>query len=335
MKRIPLLLLITLILSCKPDNNDIIEVKKTYTVKLGLTKLPPLRNIDYKYYLWASKNGENKLIGSFSLYTEIEANEGQEFSDYFNFDSISKEWTEEEINITLTINSRSELTSEPSNWTVAKGSGNLSSNSITLSLKGGLFESENQSFLNSKASFFIKAPSINSSGANQNGIWFIKDLPPTESGFENLPVLGENWEYSAWILVDDMDDTDDIVAVPIGKFTNTTQADTSIYGNSFNNEFKGSNQVYPFIGEDFINDPNGKFPNLDFPLDLRKPSSVLNTKPYVMITIRPKSYTDSSKPFPIRAFTKSIVIDDQLSEKITMDNRNLTVGFAASLSFGE
>jgi len=29
------------------------------------------------------------------------------------------------------------------------------------------------------------------------------------------------------------------------------------------------------------------------------------------------------------------VIDDQLSEKITMDNRNLTVGFAASLSFGE
>ena len=163
MKRIPLLLLITLILSCKPDDNDIIEVKKTYTVKLGLTKLPPLRNNDYKYYLWASKNGDNKLIGSFLLYTEIKANEGQEFSNYFNFDSISKEWTEEEINITLTINSRSKLTSEPSNWTVAKGSGNLSSNSITLSLKGGLFESENQSFLNSKASFFIKTPSINSS----------------------------------------------------------------------------------------------------------------------------------------------------------------------------
>jgi len=44
-----------------------------------------------------------------------------------------------------------------------------------------------------------------------------------------------------------MDDTDDIVAVPIGKFTNTTQADTGIYGNSFNNEFKESKQVYPFI----------------------------------------------------------------------------------------
>ena len=318
--------------NCEKEEIIIEQSEKSYTLNLGLTKLPPMPSIEYKYFLWASKNGEDKLIGAFSILAEDEIVDGQEFSRYISFNGISKDWVEEEINITITIEKNSEMPSEPSNWIVSKGLGNLTSNSILLSLEGGLFESGNQSFLNSKAGFFLNAPSIGSIGGNHNGIWFIDDLSATAGGFEDFPALGERWEYSAWIILDDNTPADNSIPVPIGKFSNISQTDTSIYGTSFNNEFKGANSVYPFVGEDYIDDPNGKFSNLDFPLDLRRPSSVLNSKPSVIISIRPKSYANTSKPFPIWAFTKRINVTESLSEKIIMDNKNLTVDFSARLS---
>ncbi|WP_440881017.1 hypothetical protein [Tenacibaculum sp. C7A-26P2] len=322
--------LILLMASCDDTYSPPPETEKVYTLNLNLSNFPKNipNDLNLRNYLWVSKKGENKYI----------------FLKSFLFlrDSLhpsrkkilikQEELIEEDIDIIITVEESYKKPSEPSNWILCKGSGNLSSNPISLSFEDGLFNSENESFLNSKASFFLNAPSAGSVGGNHNGIWFINDLSATTGGFENFPVLGENWEYGAWILLDDNTPADNIVHLPIGKFTNISQADTSIYGTSFNNEFKGANSVYPFVGEDFIEDPNGKFSNLDFPLDLRRPSTVLNSHPNVIITIRPKSYENTTHPFFIWIFDKHIGINESLSEKIIMNNRNQGVNFSGKLS---
>ena len=327
--------LILSFISCDDTYSPPSEIeKKVYTLNLDLNNFPESLPIDIenlRYCLWGSKKGDNKqiLLKSFIF---LKGDSGIiNTADHFTI--TQKELIEEDIDITVTVEEKlGNEASEPSNWIVCKSSGNLSSSSISLSFKEGLFKSENESFMNSKVSFFLNAPSTGSVGGNHNGVWFINDLSATTGGFENFPVLGENWEYGAWISLDDNTPADNTVYVPIGKFTNTSQADTSIFGASFNNEFKGANSVYPFVGEDFIEDPNGKFSNLDFPLDLRKPSTVFNKSPNVIITIRPKSYDNTTHPFFIWVYSKQIGINESLSEKIIMDNRNQGVNFSGKLS---
>ena len=248
---------------------------------------------------------------------------------------MDKDWVEEDIDILLTVESASENISNPSDWIVATGSGNLSTNSISLSLENGLLGSDNPIFENSEVVFFLNAPSAGTMGGDQNGIWFIDAIPPTNGGFTNLPDLGANWEYSVWLTIGDFEMFGFGKYVPIGKFSDTSQADTSIYGPSFNNEFKGPNSSYPFVGEDFIADRNKRFPDLIFPLDLRKPLLAdidITTTCIVSISISPKSYADTLTPFSFVAFTKTLNADQPLSAMIVMDNNYLTDNFSGNLT---
>lgn len=303
--------------SCNSDNGSTESpINNTISLKLSLNSMPELFNGD-RYYLWAEKNGSFSRIGALPIIL----NEAFPYPFVWEMD---KDWVEEDINILITVESASENITSPSDWIVATGSGNLSTNSISLSLENGLLGSNNPIFENSEVVFFLNAPSAGTIGGDQNGIWFIDAIPPTNGGFTNLPDLGANWEYSVWLTLDDSDGFSCCSQVPIGKFSDASQADTSIYGPSFNNEFKGPNSSYPFVGEDFIADPNERFPDFLFPIDLRTCT--------VSISISPKSYAVTSTPFPFVAFTKTLNADQPLSAMIVMDNNYLTDNFSGNLT---
>ena len=85
--------------------------------------------------------------------------------------------------------------------------------------------------------------------------------------------------------------------VSTGRFSNPNLADESFFGTANNNEFKGPNGVPPFPGEDFIVDPNNRYPDVTFPIDL--------TNATVVISIEPTT-NDAETPFGLKPFVISL-----------------------------
>ncbi|MGB1042358.1 MAG: anti-sigma factor [Tenacibaculum sp.] len=180
--------------------------------------------------------------------------------------------------------------SSPSGWIFSKGTFN--NTTATPSTDDALF-SGSSNLETATGQAFLKAPSVDMVGSDANGIWFIDALPPTTGGFTNLPTLAEGWEYEGWVVVND--NSGNPTPISTGKFKDPNAADVSPFGTD--NEFKGPKGVPPFPGEDYILDPNNRYPNVTFPIDLTSATVVISIEPTV---------NDAATPFGLKPFVQTL-----------------------------
>ena len=293
--KVSLIAALGLFISCSSDNDDVITSKK---VTQSFLNLPDLGS-GYVYEGWLIVGNEKISTGRFS------------HSESANYISSSIDITKVNAATTyvLTIEPATEtgadLTS-PSGWIFSKG--DFSGDNATPSTNDALFSgSSNLETATSQA--FLKAPSVGTVGSDANGIWFINALPPSSGGFTNLPTLASGWIYEGWIVVNDS--SGNATPVSTGRFTDPNAADVSFFGASNNNEFKGPNGVPPFPGEDYIVDPNSRYPGVTFPIDL--------TNATVVISIEPTT-NDAETPFGLKPFVQALS-NQATATAFTVDNK--------------
>ncbi|NVK51501.1 MAG: anti-sigma factor [Flavobacteriaceae bacterium] len=170
----------------------------------------------------------------------------------------------------------------PSGWIFSKG--NFANNTATPSTKDALFSGDGN-LETATGKFFLKAPSVDKTGSDANGIWFIDALPPTKGGFTSLPTLASGWIYEGWVVVPNSNGG--VTPVSTGRFSDPNKADVSFFGAANNNEFKGPNGVPPFPGEDFIADPNNRYSGVTFPINLQNATVVISIEPTTNDTAAP------------------------------------------------
>jgi hypothetical protein len=268
--------------SCENDD----ESTPMSAIMQKFENLPDLGD-DYVYEGWLIGIGENPDKTSTGRFTNVEG--GNYKSAKIDMDKISKAKA-----YVLTIEPKDETGMdllEPSGLIFSKGS--FSGDMASPSTDGALFESGNLS--TAAGQFFLKAPSVDMVGTDANGIWFINALPPTAGGFTNLPMLTSDWVYEGWVVVKDM--SGNPIPISTGRFSDPNMADISFFGAENNNEFKGLNGVPPLPGEDFIADPNNRYPNVVFPIDL--------TSATIVISIEPAK-NDEKPPFALKPFVKEL-----------------------------
>ncbi|OSY89431.1 hypothetical protein WH52_02000 [Tenacibaculum holothuriorum] len=297
MKKIILSLAVisTLIFTACSDDND--NLPTTKTVTQSFQNLPDLGS-NYVYEGWLIVGNEKISTGRFS-HTEG-ANHTSSALDIAKVSAATM--------YVLTIESTNETGADlaiPSGWIFSKGAftGNNAAPSTDDALYKGATNLETAT-----AQAFLKAPSVGTVGGDANGIWFINALPPTSGGFTNLPTLADGWIYEGWVVVDGKDGNK--VPVSTGRFSDPNAADVSFFGAANNNEFKGPNGVPPFPGEDYIVDPNNRYPNVTFPIDL--------TSATVVISIEPTT-NDAQAPFGLKPFVQALN-NQAVSTAFTVDN---------------
>ena len=274
--------------SCSDDNDNIVTTK---TVTQAFQNLPDVGS-NYVYEGWLIVGTEKISTGRFS------------HTDGANFTSsaldITKVNTATEYVLTIeSVNETGSDLSSPSGWIFSKGA--FTNTTANPSTDNAIYAA-GSNLETTTSQFFLKAPSAGMAGTDANGIWWIDALPPTTGGFTNLPTLGSGWIYEGWVVVND--NSGNPVPVSTGRFTDPNMADDN------NNEFKGAGMVPPFPGEDFIMDPNNKFPNITFPIDL--------TSANVVISIEPVP-DNNAAPFGLKPFTKKLN-NQTVSVAVTMDN---------------
>lgn len=282
MKKITLIAVLTtsiFIASC--SKNDELTEK---TITQSFQNLPDLGD-NYVYEGWLIVGSEKISTGRFSN------TEGENFTS----NSIDIIKVNSATTYVLTIEPATEsganLTS-PSGWIFSKS--DFTNNTATPSTDDALY-SGSSNLESATGKFFLKAPSVGTTGSDANGIWFIDALPPTTGGFSNLPTLADGWIYEGWVVVPNSNGG--MTPVSTGRFSNPNLADESFFGTANNNEFKGPNGVPPFPGEDFIVDPNNRYPDVTFPIDL--------TNATVVISIEPTT-NDAETPFGLKPFVISL-----------------------------
>lgn len=277
---ISLAILSGLILTSCSDDNTI----TSKTVSQSFQNLPDL-GANYVYEGWLIVGAERISTGRFSH------TQGANFTsgaiDIAKVDAA----TEYVLTIEPATETGADLTS-PSGWIFSKGA--FTNSTATPSTNDALF-SGSGNLETATAQAFLKAPSVGTVGSDANGIWFINALPPTSGGFTNLPTLGNGWIYEGWVVVNNTAGSP--TPISTGRFTDPNMADVSFFGAMFNNEFKGPNGVPPFPGEDYIADPNNRYANVTFPIDLRSAT--------VVITIEP-TMNDAQGPFGLKPFVQAL-----------------------------
>lgn len=279
--------------ACNDDNDNL---PTTRTVSQSFENLPNLGD-NYVYEGWLIVGAEKISTGRFS-HTEGE-NHTSGAIDRAKVDAATM--------YVLTIESTNETGDDlanPSGWIFSKGVFN--GNSASPSTDDALYAA-GTNLETATAQAFLKAPSVGTVGSDANGIWFINSLPPTSGGFRNLPTLADGWIYEGWVVVDDKNGNK--APVSTGRFSDPNAADVSFFGAANNNEFKGPNGVPPFPGEDYIADPNSRYPNIDFPIDL--------TSATVVISIEPTT-NDAQAPFGLKPFVQAL------------NNQTVSVAFAVN-----
>ena len=278
MKKITTLAIIAIGLvftSC--SNNDEETVK---TITQSFQNLPDL-GVNYVYEGWLIVGTEKISTGRF---TNTEgANYSSGLIDIVKADAATT--------YVLTIEPTSETGADllsPSGWIFSKGE--FTNSTATPSTDDTLFAGSNN-LETATGNFFLKAPSVGTTGSDAYGIWFIDALPPTTGGFTNLPTLADGWVYEGWVVVPDASGTP--TPVSTGRFTDPNAADESFFGAANTNEFKGPNGVPPFPGEDFIVDPNSRYPGVTFPIDLQNATVVVSIEP---------TTNDAATPFGLKPF---------------------------------
>lgn len=278
MKKITILAIIAIgfvFTSCSKNEEETVK-----TITQSFQNLPDL-GANYVYEGWLIVGSEKISTGRF---TNIEA---------ANYTSglIDIEKANTATTYVLTIEPTTETGADllsPSGWIFSKG--NFTNNSATPLTNDALFSGASN-LETATGNFFLKAPSVGTTGSDANGIWFIDALPPTTGGFTSLPTLADGWIYEGWVVVPN----DNGVATPVstGRFSNSNMADESFFGAANNNEFKGPNGVPPFPGEDFILDPNSRYPDVTFPIDLQNATIVISIEP---------TTNDAASPFGLKPF---------------------------------
>ena len=281
--------------SCSDDNDDIATTK---TVTQSFQNLPDLGD-NYVYEGWLIVGTEKVSTGRFS---HIEGASNTSTS----LDIIKVNAATDYV---LTIESATETgtdLSSPSGWIFSKGTfiNSTASPSTDNTLYSGSSNLETAT-----GQGFLKAPSVGTVGTDANGIWFINALPPTGGGFTNLPTLADGWIYEGWVVVND--NSGNPTPISTGRFSDSDAADVSLFGAANSNEFKGPNGVPPFPGEDFIIDPNNRYPNVTFPIDL--------TSATVVISIEPTT-NDAETPFGLKPFVQALS-SQTLATSFSVDNK--------------
>lgn len=269
--------------SCDDDDDKSMPMS---SITQKFENLPDLGS-DYVYEGWLIGTGTNPDKTSTGRFTHVQGKN-------YKSDKIDMSKVDEATAYVLTIEPKDETgadLSSPSGLFFSKGS--FSGDMASPSTDGALFESGGLN--NAKGQFFLKAPSVDMMGSDANGIWFIDALPPTAGGFTNLPMLTSDWVYEGWVVVKDK--SDNPTPISTGRFSDPNKADVSFFGAADNNEFKGPKGVPPFPGEDFITDPNNKYPNVVFPIDL--------TSATIVISIEPAK-NDEKSPFALKPFVKEL-----------------------------
>lgn len=278
MKKISILAIIAIgsfFTSC--SKNDEITVK---TITQSFQNLPDL-GANYVYEGWLISGAEKISTGRFSHSEATSYTSG--LIDIVKADAATT--------YVLTIEPKTETGADlisPSGWIFSKG--NFTNKTATPSTNDALF-SGSSNLETATGNFFLKAPSVGSTGSDANGIWFINALPPTTGGFTSLPTLANGWIYEGWIVVPNSSGTP--TPVSTGRFTDPNKADVSFFGAANNNEFKGPNGVPPFPGEDFISDPNSRYSSVTFPIDLKNATVVISIEP---------TTNDAATPFGLKPF---------------------------------
>lgn len=268
--------------SCKDDD----DTTPVSTILQKFENLPDLGD-NYVYEGWLIGTGSNPDKTSTGRFTNVEGKNYK--SREIDMDMASKATA-----YVLTIEPKSETGADllsPSGLIFSKGS--FSGDMASPSTDGALFKSGGLN--RTKGQFFLKAPSVGMLGTDANGIWFIDALPPTAGGFTNLPMLTADWVYEGWVVVKDKSGKP--TPISTGRFSDSNKADVSFSGASDNNEFKGPKGVPPFPGEDFIADPNNKYPMVVFPIDLRNATIVISIEP---------AKNDEKSPFALKPFVKEL-----------------------------
>ncbi|CAM1341881.1 anti-sigma factor [Tenacibaculum amylolyticum] len=267
--------------SCSDDNENVITTK---TVTQSFQNLPELGS-DFVYEGWLIVGTEKISTGRFSN------TEGANYtSSALDIDKVNAA-TEYVLTIEPATETGTDLTS-PSGWIFSKGA--FTNNTATPSTDDALY-SGSSNLETATAQAFLKAPSVGTVGSDANGIWFINALPPTSGGFTNLPTLGNGWIYEGWVVVND--NAGNPTPVSTGRFSDPNMADVSFFGAANNNEFKGPNGVPPFPGEDYIVDPNNRYPNVTFPIDLVNATVVISIEP---------TMNDAQAPFGLKPFVQKL-----------------------------
>jgi len=278
MKKITTLAIIAIGLvfaSCSKNDEETVQ-----TINQSFQNLPDL-GANYVYEGWLIVGSEKISTGRFSHA------EGANFSSgLLDILKVSAATT-----YVLTIEPTTETGAalqSPSGWVFSKG--NFSNKTATPSTEDALF-SGSDNLETATGNFFLKAPSVGTTGSDANGIWFIDALPPNSGGFTNLPNLASGWIYEGWVVVPNASGTP--TPISTGRFTDPNMADESFFGAANNNEFKGPNNVPPFPGEDFILDPNARYADVTFPIDLQNATIVISIEP---------TTNDAASPFGLKPF---------------------------------
>jgi len=261
--------------SCSKSEEETVK-----TITQSFQNLPDL-GANYVYEGWLIVGTEKISTGRFSH------TKGASFtSDIIDIAKVNSATTYV-LTIEPKIETGTDLTS-PSGWIFSKG--NFTNNIATPSTNNALF-SGSTNLETATGNFFLKAPSVGTTGTDVNGIWFIDALPPTKGGFTNLPALATGWIYEGWVVVPNSSGS--MTPVSTGRFSNPNMADESFFGAANNNEFKGPNGVPPFPGEDFISDPNSRYAGVTFPIDLSNATIVISIEP---------TTNDVATPFGLKPF---------------------------------
>ena len=275
--------------SCSDDDNI-----TTQTVTQSFQNLPDVGS-GYVYEGWLIVGTEKISTGRFSN------TEGANYaSSALDITKVNAA-TDYVLTIEPATETGTDLTS-PSGWIFSKGAFN--SSTATPSTDGTLYTA-GSNLETATGQFFLKAPSAGAAGTDANGIWWINKLPPTSGGFTNLPTLASGWIYEGWVVVNDT--AGNPTPISTGRFSDPNAADDN------GNEFKGTGNVPPFPGEDFIVDPNNKYPNVTFPIDLTSATVVVSIEPTV---------GDDPAPFGLKPFVKALS-NQAVSTAVAMDNEYL------------
>ena len=257
MKKITLIAILTtsiFITSC--SKNDELTEK---TITQSFQNLPDLGD-NYVYEGWLIVGSEKISTGRFSN------TEGENFTSN-SIDIIKvNSATTYVLTIEPATESGSDLTN-PSGWIFSKS--DFTNNTAIPSTDDALY-SGSSNLESATGKFFLKAPSVGTTGSDANGIWFIDALPPTTGGYSNLPTLADGWIYEGWVVVEG-------TPITTGTFTNVAATDDAA----------------PYSGPDALAAPNGSdgfFPGEDFlisapasvvfPLDVRGKTAVISIEPY-------------------------------------------------------
>jgi len=278
MKKITTLAIIAIGLvfaSCSKNDEETVK-----TITQSFQNLPDL-GANYVYEGWLIVGNEKISTGRFTN------TEGLNYSS--GLIDIVKANTASTYVLTIepTTETGAELLS-PSGWVFSKG--NFTDETAMPTTDDTLFLGSDN-LETATGNFFLKAPSVGTTGSDANGIWFINALPPTTGGFTSLPTLATGWIYEGWVVVPNAAGT--VTPISTGRFTDPNMADESFFGVANNNEFKGPNGVPPFPGEDYIADPNSRYDGVTFPIDLQNATIVISIEP---------TTNDAATPFGLKPF---------------------------------